>query len=95
MFTFRYERSTAGEEIIVVLEAGPADELVYDTAGEAEAAAMYALDIERAVAKGPLARWAPYEKASLRRNRNTAGALRLTSVDGPPPKGYCTGGRWE
>jgi len=55
MFTFRYERSTAGEEIIIVLEAGPADELIFDTADEAEAAAMYALDIERAVAKGPLA----------------------------------------
>lgn len=55
MFTFCYERSATGDEIVVVREAGPGDELVFDTPDEAEAAAMYALEIERAIAKGPLA----------------------------------------
>ncbi|HXP94167.1 MAG TPA: hypothetical protein VN905_11930 [Candidatus Binatia bacterium] len=55
MFTFGYGRSDAGEEIVLVWEANSADQLTFETPEEAEAAALYALDIERAIAKGPLA----------------------------------------
>jgi hypothetical protein len=55
MFTFGYGRSEAGEEVVLVREAVPGDQLTFETAEEAEAAAMYALDIERAIAKGPMA----------------------------------------
>ncbi len=55
MFTFGYGLSETGEEIVLVWEANPAEQLAFETAEEAEAAALYALDIERAIAKGPLA----------------------------------------
>lgn len=55
MFTFGYDLLANGEEVVVVREAGPGDQLAFDTAAEAEAAGLYALDIERAIAKGPLA----------------------------------------
>jgi hypothetical protein len=55
MFTFGYGRSETGEEVVLVREAGPGDQITFETAEEAAAAAMYALDIERAIAKGPLA----------------------------------------
>jgi hypothetical protein len=55
MFTFGYDHLADGEEIVVVRLAGPGDELTFETAAEAEAAGLYALDIERAIAKGPLA----------------------------------------
>jgi hypothetical protein len=55
MFTFGYAVSDEGSEVVFVRDAGPGDELVFDTPDEALRAGLYALDIERAAAKGPLA----------------------------------------
>jgi hypothetical protein len=55
LFTFSYSISEDGQEVVCVRPAGPDDELTFESADDALSAGLYALDIERAAAKGPLA----------------------------------------